>query len=255
MKYNFYNIADLEDKINIGFFTSRGGVSKGNFFSLNCSKNNKDNKKNVFKNLKIAKKELNIENKKLKLINQTHSNKIFLINKNNYEKEFYGDGLITMDKNIALGVLTADCAPIFLFDIKKKFICCLHSGWKGTLLNIVNKSIKKIECKQNLKKNIYAVVGPCLGYSNFEVDKDFKLKFIRQNRSYRNFFKSKNLSKDLFNLRGMINYQLKNAGINKIYNIRKDTYNNALNFFSHRRSSHNKMTNTGRMINIISFKD
>ena len=72
------------DKIKFGFFTSRGGVSRGNYFSLNCSKNNKDNKVNVSKNITIALQKLDLKNQKLKLINQIHSNKIFYINKKNF---------------------------------------------------------------------------------------------------------------------------------------------------------------------------
>ena len=81
------------DKIKFGFFTSRGGVSRGNYFSLNCSKNNKDNKVNVSKNITIALQKLDLKNQKLKLINQIHSNKIFYINKKNFNNKIYGDGL------------------------------------------------------------------------------------------------------------------------------------------------------------------
>ena len=55
-------------------------------------------------------------------------------------------------------------------------------------------------------------------------------------------------------MRGIINFQLKNLNIKNIYNIKKDTYSNISTFFSHRRSTHNKQLNSGRMINIISFK-
>ena len=142
-----------------------------------------------------------------------------------------------------------------IFDINEKIICSLHSGWKGALSNIVGKSIKILKSKKIKTNTIVAVVGPCLGYKNFEVDKKFKLKFIKKNKSYINFFKSKNKTKDLFNLRGLLNFQLKNEGIDNIFNIKKDTYKNSHSFFSHRRASHQNRMNTGRMINIISFKD
>ena len=90
---------------------------------------------------------------------------------------------------------------------------------------------------------------------NFEVDKSFKLKFIRKNTSYSKFFRSKNSYKDLLDLRGLLNYQLKKEGIKKIYNIRKDTYKNSKIFFSHRRSTHQNKKESGRMINIIALRD
>ena len=252
---NFININKFVDIVNLGFFTSRGGISKGDFNSLNCSKSNDDKKNNVSKNIKIALNALGIEKKKLKLINQIHSNKIFFINNNNLNKDIYGDGLITENKNIALGILTADCAPIFIFDKKKSIVCCLHSGWKGALNNIVSKGIKKIKRKKIKSQNIIVIVGPCLGFSNFEVDKKFKLKFIKKNRSYQKFFKSKNRNKDIFDLRNLINFQISKEGIDNVFNIRKDTYKNSHIFFSHRRATHQNKIQTGRMINIISLRD
>ena len=252
---NFININKFIDIVNLGFFTSKGGISKGDFNSLNCSKSNDDKKNNVSKNIKIALNALGIEKKRLKLINQIHSNKIFFINNNNLNKDIYGDGLITENKNIALGILTADCAPIFIFDKKKSIVCCLHSGWKGALNNIVSKGIKKIKRKKIKSQNIIVIVGPCLGFNNFEVDKKFKLKFIKKNRSYQKFFKSKNRNKDIFDLRNLINFQISKEGINNVFNIRKDTYKNSHIFFSHRRATHQNKIQTGRMINIISLRD
>ena len=252
---NFININKFIDIVNLGFFTSKGGISKGDFNSLNCSKSNDDKKNNVSKNIKIAINALGIKKKRLKLINQIHSNKIFFVNNNNLNKDIYGDGLITENKNIALGILTADCAPIFIFDKKKSIVCCLHSGWKGALNNIVSKGIKKIKRKKIKSQNIVVIVGPCLGFSNFEVDKKFKLKFIKKNRSYQKFFKSKNRNKDIFDLRNLINFQISKEGINNVFNIRKDTYKNSHIFFSHRRATHQNKIQTGRMINIISLRD
>ena len=252
---NFININKFVDIVNLGFFTSKGGISKGDFNSLNCSKSNDDKKNNVSKNIKIALNALGIEKKRLKLINQIHSNKIFFINNNNLNKDIYGDGLITENKNIALGILTADCAPIFIFDKKKSIVCCLHSGWKGALNNIVSKGITKIKRKKIKSQNIIVIVGPCLGFSNFEVDKKFKLKFIKKNRSYQKFFKSKNRNKDIFDLRSLINFQISKERIDNVFNIRKDTYKNSHIFFSHRRATHQNKIQTGRMINIISLRD
>jgi len=252
---NFININKFIDIVNLGFFTSKGGISKGDFNSLNCSKSNDDKKNNVSKNIKIAINALGIKKKRLKLINQIHSNKIFFVNNNNLNKDIYGDGLITENKNIALGILTADCAPIFIFDKKKSIVCCLHSGWKGALNNIVSKGIKKIKRKKIKSQNIIVIVGPCLGFNNFEVDKKFKLKFIKKNRSYQKFFKSKNRNKDIFDLRNLINFQISKEGIDNVFNIRKDTYKNSHIFFSHRRATHQNKIQTGRMINIISLRD
>ena len=169
-------------------------------------------------------------------------------------KKYSGDGLITSSKQIALGVLTADCCPIFIFDKNRKYICVLHSGWKGALKNIAAKSIGYFVKQKIIKKKIVVLIGPCLSFKNFEVSKDFKSKFISKNKKYSIFFKYKNKDKDLFNLRRLINYQFKELGIKHIYNINKDTFSNKRVFFSHRRESQ-KFRDTGRMLNIIAFND
>ena len=78
---NYLNLKKFDNDINFGFFKSIGGVSKGDYSSLNCSKSNKDKLEDVLQNIKIASQNLRIEKKKLKLINQTHSNNVFLIKK------------------------------------------------------------------------------------------------------------------------------------------------------------------------------
>ena len=65
-----------------------------------------------------------------------------------------GDGLITNKKNIALGILTADCAPVFIFDPIKKVIAVAHAGWKGAYKKILIKIIKKLIILGSKKENI-----------------------------------------------------------------------------------------------------
>ncbi len=250
---NYFTHTKIKSFVKAGFFTRNGGVSKNENYSLNCSLNQKDTESNVKKNINICLKNLNIK-KKIKFISQVHSNKIIKINRKNISKKYSGDGLITNNKQIALGVLTADCCPIFIFDKNKKYICALHSGWKGALKNIASKGIGYFNKQKIIKKNIVVLIGPCLHFKNFEVSKDFKSKFISKNKKYSIFFKYKNKDKDLFNLRRLINYQFKELGIKNIYNINKDTFSNKRIFFSHRRESQ-MFRDTGRMINIIAFND
>jgi len=250
---NYFTHTKIKSFVKAGFFTRNGGVSKKENYSLNCSLNSKDSEINVNKNIDICLKNLNIK-KRIKFITQIHSNKIIKISNKNVGKKIFGDGLITNNKQIALGVLTADCCPIFIFDKDKKYICALHSGWKGALKNISAKGIEYFVKQKIVKKNIVVLIGPCLNFKNFEVKKEFKSKFISKNKKYSTFFKYKNKDKDLFNLRRLINYQFKVLGIKNIYNINKDTFSNKRVFFSHRRESQ-KLRDTGRMLNIIAFND
>ena len=103
--------------ISHGFFNSEGGHSKGLYKSLNCGIGSKDKKRNVLLNLKKAAKRIETSRDNLILLKQIHSNRVFFINKNSKYKKT-GDGLITNKPNLALGILTADCAPILIFDPK-----------------------------------------------------------------------------------------------------------------------------------------
>ena len=237
--------------IKHGFFNNLGGISSGIYKSLNCGIGSHDKKKNVIKNLKIVSEKIGIK-KKIILLHQLHSNKIYFIN-NISKKKLLGDGLITNTRGLAIGILTADCAPILFFDYKKNIIGAAHSGWKGAYKKIVKKMInyfKKKGCKLN---NILAVVGPCISQKNYEVKDDFKSKFLKQNHENKKHFKIiKN--KIFFDLKGYIFKQLKNSGINNIELIKKDTFNPKNNFFSARRSLKKKINDYGRNISIIMIK-
>ena len=121
------------------------------------------------------------------------------------------------------------------------------------LLFLTTYQILKI---QNDKENINVIIGPCINYKMFEVDKFLKDQFIKKNPYNKKFFtKSKKEDKYLFNMRKLINYQFLENGINNIQNIDKDTYSNKDLFFSHRRTTHSGKKYTGRMINIIGFNN
>ena len=240
--------------IRTAFFTRKNGFSDKKFGTLNCSFGTGDSVTNVKKNIEKSLKNINLIKTNLKTVNQIHSNKVIFIEKANYKKKYQADGMITTNKNISLAILTADCCPIFIYDIDSTFICCLHSGWKGCYLNIVSEALKKINKFKLNKNKINAVIGPCLSRNNFEVEDKFKIKFIKKNINNRRFFfNSKVKNKKLFDMRAMIKNQFLEKGIRNIHNINFDTYSNKDLFFSHRRSTHLNELPTGRMINIIGF--
>ena len=105
--------------ISHGFFNKLGGYSTGIYKSLNCGHGSKDNKRNINKNLRKICIKIKCSKKNLILLNQIHSNKVISINKVP-KRKLLGDALITSKKKFALGILTADCAPVFIYDSKKK---------------------------------------------------------------------------------------------------------------------------------------
>lgn len=244
----------ITTNIIYGFFTRGGGFSNKPYCSLNCSLNSDDDKKNVNQNIYIAAKKLGLENSHLKLINQVHGTNIEIIDNKNIFKKITADGIITKQKNISLAILTADCAPIFFFDTNNKFICAIHVGWKGCLNDIISKTISKLK-EINKSSKIVAVIGPCLSKKNFKIGENLKKKFIEKNSKYNHFFNfNKNLSETYFDMRGLIDFQIKSFSVYKICHINNDTYSEEKLFFSHRRANTQNLP-TGRMINIIGFKE
>ena len=238
--------------IKHGFFNKKGGKSVGIFKSLNCGMGSSDIKKNVRNNLKIVCKKINCSSKKLILLNQIHSNKFYFISKN-FEfnkKRLKGDALITNVKNIAIGVLTADCVPILIYDNNLKIISVIHAGWKGAYIGVVKKVIEFLIKNGSNAKDLIAVIGPSISQKNYEVQKDFKDKFLKKDKHNKIYFKLKK-NKTYFSLNKYIYSQLKNLGVENLEIINKDTFDSKNNFFSARRSIHNKENDYGRNISII----
>mgnify|MGYP001274611966 CR=1 FL=1 len=242
------NLKKLKN-INHCFFSRKNGFSKGIYKSLNCGKGSKDNKKNINKNLTFVSNKMGVSKSKLILMHQTHGNKVIEIKKNNYKAKIEADAIITKMKGIAIGVVTADCVPIILYDIKNQIIGCIHAGWKGAYLDIIKKTITKIK-KMNSNNLIYACVGPCIDQKNYEVDLVFFKKFIIISNQNKKYFAHKKNKKKLFNLRKFVTDKLLKHGI-KVDQVNKDTFAQKSNFFSYRRSTKLNEKDYGRCISTI----
>ena len=238
--------------ISHGFFNNLGGCSKGIYKSLNCGIGSKEKKKNVKTNLSIVCNKVGCKNSNLVLLNQIHSNRVLIIN-NIPTKKLVGDSIITEKNKIALGILTADCAPIFIYDPDNNFISAIHAGWKGAYKNIITKTLNNFKNKGSKINNLIAVIGPCIGKNSYEVKNDFLIKFLNKNKSNKQFFIIKK-KKIFFNLNQYIKNQLRNNGIKIIDTIKKDTFLYKNNFFSSRRSLKNNFNDYGRNISIIMIK-
>ena len=190
----FYSKKFSKFQKSITVFSRKNGFSKGIYKSLNCGRGSRDSKKNVIKNLQFVSEKINVSRRKLILMHQTHSNKVIEINKKNMKKKIISDAIITKERGVALGVVTADCVPILLFDYKNKIVGCIHAGWKGAFSGILKKTIDKFKSLGS-SNQIFASIGPCIGNKSYEVDIKFFKKFT--NRSIRNkqYFLKKNKKK------------------------------------------------------------
>ena len=148
------------DSINHCFFSKNGGVSDGIYNSLNCGLGSHDKKCNVLENLDIVSRQMRFNNNSLLTMNQTHSNKVVIIDDSNkHIQRISADALVTNQKNIAISVLTADCVPILIYDEVNQIIGSIHAGWKGTIGGIIENTFNEI-IKISRSGKINVAIGP-----------------------------------------------------------------------------------------------
>lgn len=164
-------------KVRHCFSTRHGGVSKGDFSSMNLSFNRGDDRENVLENYRILCSAEGIDTENLVLSAQTHTNNVISVTKEDcgtgiYKPSFSDvDGLVTNEKGVALVTQYADCTPLLFCDPVKEVIATSHAGWRGTAKLIgkvtVEKMVEEYGCDP---KNIVAAIGPCIGKCCYEVD-------------------------------------------------------------------------------------
>jgi len=237
--------------IKHGFFNSKGGISKNIYESLNCGLGSKDKSSNVRKNLELVRKQIKRSAKDIFLLNQIHSNKFIYIDENyQFTSKPEADAIITNQKNLPIAILTADCAPILICDQQKKIIAAIHAGWKGAYKGIIDIVIKFMFKKGSKPQNITAVIGPSISIENYEVQNDFKNKFLKKDNRNKKFFREKR-NKLYFDLSNYVKSILLKNKIKKIEKIKIDTYDLRNKFFSARRALSLKHDDYGRNISII----
>ena len=230
------------------FFSRNGGISKGEFRSLNCSKTSKDLLMNVNHNLGLVKKKIRTSN--IVLMNQIHSNKVINIKK--IDKTYTVDGLISKKKNIVLGVLTADCAPIVI--LGEKYFGIVHAGWKGVFSNIIENAVKKLIQNGEIKKNLVFIVGPHLMTYSFEIKEDF-IKLMEKSKLIPENFIEQKKEKKFFNFSKLIESKINQLGIKNYKISKEDTFSNPKKYFSYRYYLKKGIKYCGRQISLVGIKD
>ena len=245
-----YLTSNVIEKFKHGFFKRTGGVSIGEFSSLNCKYSSFDTISKINSNRAIVSNLMGIKNSDLITLKQMHSSDVINITERIEPDEIEGDSMVTSKEGICLGILTADCAPILFGDFEKKIIGAAHAGWKGLYGGIVENTLENMVQLGAKIKNICVAIGPCIQKNNYEVGIEFYERFIKKDRTYKKFFLKEN-NKILFDLPGSISFRLRLQGIRKIQSLNKCTYTEKKNYFSFRRNQKNKLGDCGRMISTI----
>lgn len=231
-----------------GFSTVQGGVSPEPY-SLNLGLSVGDEKENVIKNRKLFFDEIKISADKVNFQKQIHSDIVRKVDEPGFSGEC--DATFTNKKNIFLTVSVADCVSVFLYEPQHNIAAGIHSGWKGTSLNITAKTIEKIKSSFHSQIHdftFYCYIGPCISQEKFEVDKEVADLFPHE---YVKYDKEKN--KYFPDLRKVVTSQLIECGV-KNENIETSelcTFSQPQLLHSYRRDR-NK---SGRMYGVIGMID
>ena len=243
--------SNLLNDFSHGFFLRQGGLSSGQFESLNCDLKSLDDKHAVLANREIVAKNIGVTAKNLFTLKQIHSSKVITIEGGTNSNTIEGDGMVSVERGVSLGVLTADCAPILFAEKKAGVIGVAHAGWRGVFDSIIENTVKKMAEHGATKNYIMAAIGPCIQKENYEVGPEFIDRFVSKDPTYTQFFNIDKNRKIWFDLPGLILKKLKSAGVKNTNNLGHCTFSLSNDFFSHRRNKKNNLSDCGRMISTI----
>ncbi|MEE2996577.1 MAG: peptidoglycan editing factor PgeF [Pseudomonadota bacterium] len=241
-----------------GFFTRDGGVSDGVYGSLNCGAGSSDRHENVGENKRRAVARLGIAADRLITLNQVHSANVITVKVPSeiIAKCPEADGMVTDYPGVALGILTADCAPVLLADIRAKVIGAAHAGWRGALRGVIENTVSAMEKLGAQRENISACVGPCIAQESYQVGPDFPDPFIEADpKAAMYFIPDAEPGKYRFDLRGFVLSRIGATGVTTYDTIDIDTYARDDLFFSYRRACHRGEHDYGRGLSAITLQE
>ena len=165
------------------------------------------------------------------------------------------DAMVSKVPSIALGILTADCAPVLFADAGAGVIGAAHAGWKGALSGVTDSTIAAMESLGAQRDRIAAAIGPCISQTNYEVGPEFRDRFVEADSRNVRFFAASDRADHLrFDLEGYVAERLDEAGVANIARCSACTYAHESDFFSFRRATHRGETDYGRQVSAIMLK-
>jgi len=182
-KLRFY---PLDDQVTAFSTTRHGGVSKGNYASFNVNNYCGDDPKAIAQNKTSLCKLLDIQEDHLVMPHQVHGTAIsqigrtfFMMSEDARKTALEGvDALMTNLPGVCIGVSTADCIPIIIFDAEHHAACVVHAGWRGTVQRITRAAIvAMITAYHSRPEDLKAVIGPGISLKNFEVGDEVYQQF------------------------------------------------------------------------------
>ena len=163
----------------------------------------------------------------------------------------HADALVTDRPGLALGILTADCAPVLLADPEAGVVGAAHAGWKGALGGVTDATLDAMEKLGAQRARIRAAIGPCIARASYEVDDAFQNRFEAADPANERFFAPSRDGHAQFDLEAYVAHRLAAAGVRTVEAMGLDTYADDTRFYSFRRATHRGEPDYGRQIAII----
>ncbi|MDR2416931.1 MAG: peptidoglycan editing factor PgeF [Holosporales bacterium] len=238
-----------------GFFGRNGGVSAAPYDTLNTSFLVGDDTNNVLCNRQRVLQALRLGDGPLATVCQVHGTDVLYV-KTPQEAatalKTDADALITDVPGIALGIQTADCAPILLYDPQKHRIAAIHAGWKGAFLGIAEKTVQALIEMGSDSAALVAAIGPCIYQQSYSVSAGFRRQFLEKDTTYEVFFHASTAEDFLFDLPGFVLSRLRAIGVEAVDVVQSDTYMDP-SFFSFRRAKQETNGVCGRQLSVIAL--
>ncbi len=239
------------DGVRHGFFTRQGGVSGGIYASLNCGPGSRDDAGNVVENRARVAEILGVEPGRLLSVSQTHS-ATAVIAETPWERGPEADAIVTATPGLAVGILTADCAPVLFCDGEARVVAAAHAGWRGALSGIVEATVEAMVGLGAKPERISAAIGPAISQKAYEVGSDYLERFLAEEPESAAFFiTDEGSGEPHFDLSGYVGERLARAGVGAISDLGLCTYCEETRLFSYRRSQHRGENDYGRQISAI----
>ncbi len=163
----YYHIAE-----GLTAFSSmrEGGYSTGRYGEFNINRYCGDSDEAIRRNREALCHLLGITDNHLLMPHQIHKAEIAVIDEQqNMDLEGY-DALMTNMEDVCIGVSTADCIPVLLYDQKQRAVCAVHAGWRGTVMRIVEQAVSRMHGAYGTNPaDLIAQIGPGIHLESFEV--------------------------------------------------------------------------------------
>ena len=236
-----------------GFLGRRGGVSAGGLAGLNVGYGSRDDREAIEANRRRAIEAL-LPTAELATVHQVHSAEAVKVEQAWPQDALpHADAMVTDRQGILLGILTADCAPVLFADLTAGVIGAAHAGWRGALAGVTDHAIAAMERLGARRDRIAAAVGPCIAQGSYQVDEEFRERFVRDDPANARFFTEEAAGQPHFDLPRYVVHRLLAAGVEQVEALHLDTYADPDRFYSYRRATHMGEADYGRQLSAIAL--